>query len=70
MTEFGLSIRSQYSTITNPELDVIVREIQVQFPMCGNRQMQGHLLSRGYRIQQHGTVLEIPNEGQIQMVLL
>ena len=53
MTEFGLSIRLQYSTITNSELDVIVREIQVQFPMCGNRQMQGHLLSRGYRIQQH-----------------
>lgn len=52
MTEFGLSIRAQYSIITNAELDGIVREIQGQFLMCGNRQMQGYLLSRGYRIQQ------------------
>ena len=52
MTEFGLSIHSQYSTISTSELDVIVHEIQVQFPMCGNRKMKDHLLSRGYRIQQ------------------
>lgn len=52
MTEFGLSIRAQYSTISDTELDRIVREVQTQFPMCGNRQMQGHLFSRGYRIQQ------------------
>ena len=52
MSEFGLSIQAQYSTITNSELDRIVSEIQAQFPLCGNRQMQGHLLSRGYRIQQ------------------
>ena len=50
MTRFGLSIQAQYSI--NAELDAIVREIQGQFLMCGNRQMQGHLLSRGYRIQQ------------------
>ena len=52
MSEFGLSIRAQYSTITDSELDGVVHEIKTQFPMCGNRQMQGHLLSRGYRIQQ------------------
>lgn len=52
MTEFGLSIRAQYSTIIDSELDGIVREIQTQFPMCGNRQMAGHLLSRGCRVQQ------------------
>ena len=34
------------------ELDAIVMDIQHQYPMCGNRQMQGHLLLRGYRIQQ------------------
>lgn len=52
MSEFGLSIQAQYSDITDQELDRIVYEIQRQFPMCGNRQMLGHLLSRGYRIQQ------------------
>ena len=34
-----------------PELDRHVREIQLEFPMCGNRQMNGHLLSRGFRLQ-------------------
>ena len=52
MSEFGLSIRAQYSDISDSDLDQIVREIQQQFPTCGNRQMQGHLLARGYRIQQ------------------
>ena len=49
MSEFGLSIRAQYS---NSELDRIVSEMQAQFPLCSTRQMQGHLLSRGYCIQQ------------------
>lgn len=53
VSEFGLSIRAQYSTITNDELDRLVREFQVQYPLCGNRQMSGHLLSRGYRVQQN-----------------
>ena len=71
MTNFGLSISAQYSTVTDSELhvDEIVCEIQTQFPMCGNRQMHGHLLSRGYRVQQsrvresqrgvdpHGTII-------------
>ena len=52
MSDFVLSIRAQYSLLTNAELDAIVADIQSQFPMCGNRQMQGHLHSRGYRVQQ------------------
>ena len=52
MSEYGLSIRTQYATITDGELDALVREFQSRFPLCGNRQMQGHLLSQGYRIQQ------------------
>lgn len=52
MSDYGLSIRARYSVITEVELDDIVRGIQQELPMCGNRQMQGHLLSRGYRIQQ------------------
>ena len=53
MTEFGLSVRARYSQLTEDELDEIVSEIQGQFPCCGNRQMQGHLLSRGFRVQKN-----------------
>ena len=53
MTDHNLSVSATYATITSGELDSLVGEIQTQFPMCGNRQMQGHLLARGYRIQQH-----------------
>ena len=53
MTEFGLSITAQYSMLSDQELDNIVQTIRQQFPMCGNKQMQGHLLSIGYRVQQH-----------------
>ena len=52
MTTLGLFVRSYYSTMPDTELDTIVMDMQHQYPMCGNRQMQGHLLSRGYRIQQ------------------
>ena len=53
MEEYDISISTQYSRMTDLELDIIVGEIQAQFPTCGNRQMQGHLLSMGYRIPQH-----------------
>ena len=53
MSEYGLSIHALYSQITDSELDIMVTGIQTQFPMCGNRQMQGHLLAHGIRVQQH-----------------
>lgn len=53
MTEFGLSITAQYSVLSDQDLEEIVQRIQQQFPMCGNKQMQGHLVSMGYRVQQH-----------------
>ena len=53
MTEYGLSIRAQYSAMSDTELDTLVNEIQVEFPTCGNRQMQGHLISKGHHIQQY-----------------
>lgn len=56
MTKYGLSISATYSSI-NEELDALVGEIQVMFPMCGNRQMLGHLLARGVRVQ-HNRVKE------------
>ncbi len=53
MEEYGISVKSQYSQVTDEQLDDIVWEIQEQFPSCGNRQMLGHLQSRGIREQQH-----------------
>ena len=52
MAEYGLSITAEYATLTDEELDSVVGEIHHDFPMCTNRQMQGHLLSRGYKVQQ------------------
>lgn len=55
MSEYGLNVRDMYSQITDQQLDGIVREIQNEFPTCGNRQMQGHLTARGIRVQQYRT---------------
>ena len=52
MDDYDLSICAQYSVLSDSELDDMVADIQSQFPMCGNRQMQGHLLARGHRVQQ------------------
>ncbi|XP_019859042.1 PREDICTED: uncharacterized protein LOC109587245 [Amphimedon queenslandica] len=52
MEQCGISIAAQYTEITDDELDLITRSIQSSFPMCGNSTMQGHLLSRGIRVQQ------------------
>ena len=54
MDDYDLSICAQCSALSDSELDAIVTEIQSQFPMCGNIQMQGHLhlLVRGHRVQQ------------------
>ena len=53
MSEYDLSVHALYAQLSNRELDDIVRDIQTQFPTCGNRQMQGHLLSCGIRVQQY-----------------
>lgn len=52
MSHFSLSVRAHYAAISDDYLDRLVREISIQYPMCGNSQMQGHLLARGLRIQQ------------------
>ncbi len=52
MDEYELSIRAEYCCLSEYELDELVRDIQSQFPTCGNKQMMGHLQSRGYRVQQ------------------
>ena len=52
MREYDISISQQYSTVSDLELDQLVGEILAEFPTCGNKQMLGHLLSKGYRVQQ------------------
>ena len=49
LVEYSLS---QYSDTSDNELDSIVKQVHSLFPMCGNSQMQGHLLARGLRVQQ------------------
>ena len=52
MDLYNLSIRATYAAISDQELDVCVLEISRMFPMCGSKQMAGHLLARGLRVQQ------------------
>ena len=53
LSEYGLSIRDTFSNLTDRELDEVVSSVHQEFPMCGNRQMSGHLQARGIRVQQH-----------------
>ena len=53
MSKYGLSIHTTYAGLTDNELDSVISEIHREFPMCGNKQMGGHLFSRGLRVQQH-----------------
>ena len=47
------TIQSTYSEMTNLELDSVIADIHWEFPMYGNKQIGGHLLSRGIVVQQH-----------------
>ena len=49
MSEYELSIHSE---ISDSDLDVIVGDVHKEFLMFGNKQIVGHLLSHGIRIQQ------------------
>ena len=53
MSSHGLSVRATYSTMSNSELDNVIADTQKRFPMWGNRQMYGHLISIGIRVQIH-----------------
>ena len=52
MTEYGLSVSSLYSEMSEHELERMVNEIQSSFPNCGYCMMDGHLRQRGVRITQ------------------
>ena len=68
MSQFGLSVSAQYTSISDDDLDHLVREIKQHFPTCGNKQMQGHLQSRGLRIQQlriREAIMRVDPEGSV-----
>ena len=52
MCEHGLSVTAVYSNITNWELDSLITQITENFPNCGYRMVEGHLLCQGHRITQ------------------
>ena len=51
MSDYRLSVHLFYSDISDSTLEEL--RIQEEFPGCGNRHKQGHLISRGVRVQQH-----------------
>ena len=53
MSLFGLSVSSQYSSLSDSELDRLVCTIQDQYPLCGYRMMIGHLRALGHRLQEN-----------------
>ena len=52
LEEQGMSMRMTYSTMTEPELDELIKSILHEFPNCGYKTMRGHLLSQGVKIQE------------------
>ena len=52
MSEFGLSVRARYTTLSNSQFDYIVEEIKYLFPTCGYRMLSGHLRSHGVVVTQ------------------
>ena len=52
MAEFNIFHSDQYTNITDHDLDAIIIVIKQTFPNCGNKQLQGHMLSQVYRVQQ------------------
>ena len=52
MEEYGLSVQSRYSTISDENLDQLVMHLKHYYPSSGYRVIHGILKSQGYRIQQ------------------
>ena len=48
MAEFDLPVSATFATLTDDELDSLVSDIQHHFTKCGNCQMEGQLLARGF----------------------
>lgn len=52
MLDFGITVRSTYSTFDDRQLDSIVSEVQRHYPNCGYRLLRGHLAAMGHRVQE------------------
>ena len=52
MTEYGLSVKSTYSSISDQELDKLVSEFKQYYPASGYRNMDGILRGIGIKVQQ------------------
>ena len=52
MADYGLSMSGEHADISDSDLEHLVMEIKTDFPTCGQKQMMGHLKSRGHRVQQ------------------
>ncbi|XP_063042090.1 uncharacterized protein zgc:174680 isoform X1 [Engraulis encrasicolus] len=50
MSECNLSVRGCYSTLSDNELDSVVRSIKTRMPHAGYRLVKGELLARGHRL--------------------
>ncbi len=53
MSEYGISIRQMYSNLSDHELKLLITEAHESFPNAGYRLIQGWLVKRGFRIQEH-----------------
>ena len=53
LEENGMSVRGTYAKITDQELDDIVKNMLREFSNSGYKSMRGHLLSRGYKVQEN-----------------
>ena len=53
LSDYGISVRDKYTTLTNAELDEYISRLHSEFPLCGNKQIAGHLISLGFHVQQH-----------------
>ncbi|XP_041838357.1 uncharacterized protein LOC121638006 isoform X2 [Melanotaenia boesemani] len=51
MTEYGLSVNQNYSTLTDEELDDAIQQIQSEIPTAGYRMVKGRLRSMGINVQ-------------------
>ena len=45
MADYNLSIRSSYTRMSDSDLDMVIQEMQVQFPNWGNRHVYSYLIS-------------------------
>lgn len=51
MNLYGITVRSTYTSISDPQLDQIVGTLSQQHPNSGYRLIRSHLAAMGYRVQ-------------------